>query len=462
MFEAEFWDGKWPFGGEELFVNSLGMIAFPLVEEQAEKLIAQCEKSPYGHNMETKINECVRKSWQLEPDQVEIKNPSWEKGLDKLIDIIANRLEYKGVPLQCKLYKVLVYGKGGHFFMHRDTEKEDGMIATLVVQPPSTHEGGVLEVRRNGATEHRHDFGKADGTAAYLPHFAVHYADAEHALDKVTKGFRLAMVYSICLPATMEHLRKGPAWTLDINPYDFSCWGRIQAFHWYTTSGQDLGRWKDEEGGKMRNFNFLNPGGETFVQLWDSFTRSEDIRYTGNEGSIDSTKYSRFAIFAWPAVRHEENMLNVMSAEHAVEDLASRKPVNAPELRIFLDAVSAKFGWGVEDRWRRGAMASVRFCRSFLNLLVDVGDPELAKLFLSKFCPRLGKKKENASLIPGFVKIASTFSWDDVGEALLDVLGTKSRDYDYGEESAVELLLRVAAGLNDGAPRQALLAKAVE
>ncbi|CAI5722931.1 unnamed protein product [Peronospora destructor] len=158
-------------------------------------------------------------------------------------------------------------------------------------------------------------------------------------------------------------------------------------------------------------------------------------------------------------------MLNVLSAEHAVEDLASRKPVSATELRTFLDAASAKLGWGVEDRGRRGAMASIRFCRSFLNLLVDVGDPELAKLFLSKFCPRLGKQRENASLIPGFIKIASTFSWDDVGEALLDVLGTELPEYDYEEnpgDSAVELLLRVAAGLNDGAPRQALLAKALE
>ncbi|CAI5746346.1 unnamed protein product [Peronospora destructor] len=140
-----------------------------------------------------------------------------------------------------------------------------------------------------------------------------------------------------------------------------------------------------------------------------------------------------------------------MSAELAVEDLASRKPVSALELRTFLDAASAKFGWGVEDRGRHGAIASVRFCWSFLNLLVDVGDPELAKLFLSKFCPRLGKKKENASLIPGFIKIASTFSWDDVGEALLDVLGTQSPEYGYGEDSAVELLLRVAAGFNDRA-----------
>ncbi|CAI5713219.1 unnamed protein product [Peronospora farinosa] len=581
MFEAEYWEDKWPFGGEGepddvpvpkgevcvkiselvgladenageysfggqadtlpvdpgLFVDSLGMISFPLVEEEAKKLIAKCEKSPYGHNMETRINEYVRKSWQLQPDQVETKNRSWEKGLDKLTEIIANRLGYEGIPLQCKLYKVLVYGEGGHFRSHRDTEKEDGMIATLVVQPPSIHEGGDLEVDRNGKVVQHHDFGKADGTAAYLPHFAVHYADAEHNLEEVTKGFRLAMVYSICLPATMHHLRKDPTWTvpdalsvaisqmenesfalllshhytkksigdlgcaalkgidrarfqalevansrvsddkklrffiaklslkLDISLSDSSCWGRKQAFHWYTTSGEDLGRWKDEEGGKMLKFNFLNPGGETFYWLWDSFTRSEDIDFTGNEGPIKSTKYSRFAIFAWPAVRHEENMLNFTSAEHAIEDLASRKPVSAAALRTFLDAASSKFGWGVEDRGRRGAMASVRFCRSFLNLLVDVGDPELTKLFLSKYCPRLGKQNENASLIPAFIKIASTFSWDDVGEALLDILGTQSPYWGYGEkpgDSAVELLLRVAAGLNDGVPRQALLAKALK
>ncbi|CAH0493929.1 unnamed protein product [Peronospora farinosa] len=151
-----------------------------------------------------------------------------------------------------------------------------------------------------------------------------------------------------------------------------------------------------------------------------------------------------------------------MSAELAVEDLASRKPVSAAELRTFLDAASSRYDWGVEDWWRRSLKVSIRFCRSFLNLLVDVGDPELTKLFLSKYCPKLGQQHENASLIPAFIKIASTFSWDDVGEALLDVLGTQSPLSSYGEDSALEMLLRVAAGLNDGVPRQALLAKALE
>ncbi|EGZ27149.1 hypothetical protein PHYSODRAFT_467929 [Phytophthora sojae] len=174
------------------------------------KLIDKCEKSPFGHNMDTKMDENVRKSWQLAPGQVQFKNPMWQAGIDKMAVVIADRLGYKGIPLQCVLYKLLVYEEGGHFLKHQDTEKEDGMIATLVVQPPSLHQGGDLVVFRDGQVKHRHDFGTAEGTATYLPHYAVHYADAEHAVEKVTKGFRLALVYSVCLPPNMRHLERNP------------------------------------------------------------------------------------------------------------------------------------------------------------------------------------------------------------------------------------------------------------
>ncbi|KAE9264566.1 hypothetical protein PR003_g32760, partial [Phytophthora rubi] len=208
--------GEYSFGGladtlpavSGLFVDGVGTIPTPLCAEQAEKLIAVCKKSPFGHNLDTKMDENVRKSWQLEANLVQFKNPLWQAGIDKLRKVIADRLGYADVPLECVLYKLLVYGEGGHFVKHQDTEKEDGMIATLVVQPPSEHEGGDLVVYRDGKLAYRHDFGKADGSAAYAPHYAVHYADAEHALEKVTKGFRLVLVYSICLPVTMRHLER--------------------------------------------------------------------------------------------------------------------------------------------------------------------------------------------------------------------------------------------------------------
>ncbi|ETL82615.1 hypothetical protein L917_17253 [Phytophthora nicotianae] len=208
--------GEFSFGGVAdtlpvapgLFVDGLGAISTPLYAEQAEKLIALCEKSPFGHNMDTKLDDNVRKSWQLQPNLIEFKNPLWQTGIENLSKTIASRLGYKDIPLKCLLYKLLVYGEGGHFVKHQDTEKEDGMIATLVVQPPSMHQGGDLVVYRDAEVKYRHDFGKADNSAAYQPHYAVHYADAEHALEKVTKGYRLALVYSICLPPTMRHLER--------------------------------------------------------------------------------------------------------------------------------------------------------------------------------------------------------------------------------------------------------------
>ncbi|KAG3157222.1 hypothetical protein PI124_g24181 [Phytophthora idaei] len=211
--------GEYSFGGladtlpitPGLFVNEVGNIPLPLAPEHAEKLISICEKSPFGHNMDTKMDESVRKSWQLQPDQLEFRNPLWQAGMEKLTETIATRLGYKGVPLNCVLYKLLVYGEG-HFLKHQDTEKEDGMIATLVVQPPSAH--GDLIVYRSGEVEHRHDFGKANGTAAYFPQYAVHYSDAEHALEKVTKGYRLALVYSICLPVSLCHFKRDPNLTM--------------------------------------------------------------------------------------------------------------------------------------------------------------------------------------------------------------------------------------------------------
>ncbi|KAG7383038.1 hypothetical protein PHYBOEH_010100 [Phytophthora boehmeriae] len=216
LARAEVNAGEYSFGGRTeqlppvpgLFVKNVGPISVPLSEESAQKLIAMCEISPFGRKLETLVDENVRKSWQLESNQVELKNPMWQKGIEELTTEIADRLGYKGVSLKCVLYKLLVYGEGGHFTKHKDTEKEDGMIATLVIQPPSMHEGGDLVVFRDTSTEYRHDFGKKDGTASFVTHYAVHYADAEHALEEVTKGYRLALVYSICLPPAMPEIHR--------------------------------------------------------------------------------------------------------------------------------------------------------------------------------------------------------------------------------------------------------------
>jgi len=47
-------------------------------------------------------------------------------------------------------YKLLVYEKGGFFLPHRDGEKLDAMVATLVICLPSVHKGGALIVSHEG------------------------------------------------------------------------------------------------------------------------------------------------------------------------------------------------------------------------------------------------------------------------------------------------------------------------
>uniref|UniRef100_K3WAI7 Prolyl 4-hydroxylase alpha subunit Fe(2+) 2OG dioxygenase domain-containing protein n=1 Tax=Globisporangium ultimum (strain ATCC 200006 / CBS 805.95 / DAOM BR144) TaxID=431595 RepID=K3WAI7_GLOUD len=150
---------------------------------------------------ETRVDEQVRKSWQLDASKVSVTNLQWNKGMDEVKVVVTKRLGYEGILLQCLLYKLLVYGEGGHFAKHKDTEKEDGIIATLVVQLPSVHEGGSLVVYQ-GSKEHRYDFGKTNGTAVFTNHYVV------HTLEQATRGYRVVLAYSICLPPEMCHLKR--------------------------------------------------------------------------------------------------------------------------------------------------------------------------------------------------------------------------------------------------------------
>ena len=41
--------------------------------------------------------------------------------------------------VEAELYKLLLYQEGDHFVPHRDTEKTDGMFATMTILLPSQH-----------------------------------------------------------------------------------------------------------------------------------------------------------------------------------------------------------------------------------------------------------------------------------------------------------------------------------
>ncbi|KAE9077265.1 hypothetical protein PF010_g23574 [Phytophthora fragariae] len=582
--------GEYSFGGladtlpavSGLFVDGVGTILTPLCAEQAEKLIAVCKKSPFGHNLDTKMDENVRKSWQLEANLAQFKNPLWQAGIDKLRKVIADRLGYADVPLECVLYKLLVYGEGGHFVKHQDTEKEDGMITTLVVQPPSVHEGGDLVVYRDGKPAYRHDFGKADGSAAYAPHYAVHYADAEHALEKVTKGFRLVLVYSICLPVTMRHLERkeykllsedlaqaissmgkdqndnenggadrkteqpanandakddkkdkdgkgGEAmkekkdddkdavvkddeddsfallldheYTMnsimnlgsgafkgidrarfhaleeanalvapekklrffiaqlvhDVRYYNDGGGfnkkeGHRESITWYSLTGEELGKVR----GITQKLNLLNPGHEAFEELWWRYgIRTKEGGYTGNAGSTEITTYARYAIVAWRMADHVEKALRFMPIDVAADAMHGHKPVDGAALRTLFGraTIRLKDENGYREDWESEYTLSRKFREVVCDLLVDAGDPSVVSLFFKDYCGTLGYMEGDEALVLSITKILRAYDWGEIGDAV----SKKFRDsVDEGGLSALEMILRVADGLDSGAAQKAL------
>jgi predicted 2-oxoglutarate/Fe(II)-dependent dioxygenase YbiX len=72
------------------------------------------------------------------------------------------------------------------------------MFGTLVVQLPSEYVGGELVVYDDSDKKSVFDFGQTTGKRSRCIHYAAHYADVEHEVLKVTKGHRLALVYSLC------------------------------------------------------------------------------------------------------------------------------------------------------------------------------------------------------------------------------------------------------------------------
>lgn len=186
-----------PFFFPKLHVKGLGELALPLPGSQAEALITLAEAAPYGMGEETVLDENVRKCWQIDAARLTFKSPQWKAFLDQTVARIGEDLGIKG-KVSAVPYKLLIYGKGGHFRAHRDTEKLDAMFGTLIIALPSAHEGGLLIIRHDGreievdfsGEKHRHQF-----------QFAAFFADCEHEVKPVRSGYRCCLAYNLRLDA---------------------------------------------------------------------------------------------------------------------------------------------------------------------------------------------------------------------------------------------------------------------
>ena len=179
-----------------LEVQGLGSIGLPLTAQQATKLKEVCQQAPYGKGEETLVDINVRRVWQLKPEHFALTNPDWESFVQETVHKVQEELGLQGQELKSHLYDLLLYEPGSFFLPHRDGEKLDRMVATLVLVLPSSFKGGELVVRHDGQEQ---IIAFTSEQNPFHIHFAAFYADCEHEVRPLMEGYRLCLVYNLTL-----------------------------------------------------------------------------------------------------------------------------------------------------------------------------------------------------------------------------------------------------------------------
>lgn len=188
-----------------LGVDGAGVLGLPLSAADAAKLRMVSKQAPHGRGLNTVLDTTVRSAWQVDAFKVTFpSDPDFLTRVQRIADRAVKVLEGNNeVQVEANLYKLLFYEAGGHFKMHRDTEKEPGMFATLIVQLPTEggYEGGALVVNQetwsckyNAGSSHIGCFQENTSTAF---HYAAFFADCRHTLRRITAGTRLCLSFNL-------------------------------------------------------------------------------------------------------------------------------------------------------------------------------------------------------------------------------------------------------------------------
>jgi hypothetical protein len=177
-------------------VNKIGQLDYPVSQPQIEALISQAKPASFGFKNQTILDPSVRKVLEIPKSRVSIPIKQWRAKFEPILDEFKEKL---GLPkkstLKAELHNMLIYESGCFFKPHQDSEKKDGMVASLVVVLPSEHTGGELIIEHNGKKE---TF-KSKQTKIPKISFIGFYADCPHEVKEVKSGHRITLTYNLIL-----------------------------------------------------------------------------------------------------------------------------------------------------------------------------------------------------------------------------------------------------------------------
>lgn len=131
---------KLPKADLSVVVDGVGPLRFPVSDEQASQLQELGRRARFGRGEQTLTDPEVRDTWEIPKELVRVE---WTEAFAVVLDGMRAEL---GLPPHCELtpelHSMLLYETGQFFVAHQDSEKDDAMVATLVVTLPSAHTGG--------------------------------------------------------------------------------------------------------------------------------------------------------------------------------------------------------------------------------------------------------------------------------------------------------------------------------
>ena len=74
----------------EIEVEGFGVLALPVLPDQAKRLVAIAERAPFGRGQETIVDTDVRRSWQISTDHVRISGKRWKAALDEVVNVLVS------------------------------------------------------------------------------------------------------------------------------------------------------------------------------------------------------------------------------------------------------------------------------------------------------------------------------------------------------------------------------------
>ncbi|TCD68486.1 hypothetical protein EIP91_010661 [Steccherinum ochraceum] len=185
-----------------LFIDNAGTIGLPLSRPGAEVLKGAAQQAPFGMGESTMVDTSLY--------QIQIKNGAWDNFVETAVKdaCVALGVNYDASRPRCELYKLLLYETGSHFHPHKDSEKVDGMFATLVFLLPSEFTGGEVHLAHGGQSM----VFDCSPDSLLKTNVMAWYTDVTHEIKPVTSGYRLALTYNLI--HTTTSLR--PALTHDL------------------------------------------------------------------------------------------------------------------------------------------------------------------------------------------------------------------------------------------------------